>query len=228
MSRSTSTRVRSITHLSLVDRVTDELHRAILNGDIAPGSTVSIVELCKQFDVSHIPVREALRRLESEGLLSLRPGRSAVVSSLSADDLTSLYNLRALIEADLVERATPLLTDRDIENAEAALQDYATVEREASRLAETHRAFHEAILENVLTDADRRVLDLLWTSTDRYLHLLMHDLDSGPEVTQKRIDEHRNILALAVARDAAGMREEWVAHLRSSEAALTAALAARG
>ena len=79
--------VRPIAHLSLVDRVTDELHRAILNGDIAPGSAVSIVDLCEQFAVSHIPVREALRRLESEGLLSLRPGRSALVASLSVEDL---------------------------------------------------------------------------------------------------------------------------------------------
>ena len=91
----TAAPVRPIAHQSLVDRVTDELHRAILNGDIQPGSAVSIVELCEQFDVSHIPVREALRRLESEGLVSLRPGRSALVASLSPDDLADIYRLHA-------------------------------------------------------------------------------------------------------------------------------------
>ena len=61
------------------------------------------MELCEQFDVSHIPVREALRRLESEGLVSLRPGRSALVASLSAEDLADIYRLRKLIEGDLID-----------------------------------------------------------------------------------------------------------------------------
>ena len=85
--------VRPIAHHSLVDRVTDELHRAILNGDLAPGSTVSIVDLCQRFDISHIPVREALRRLESEGVISLRPGRSALVAT--ADQRRAGQHLRA-------------------------------------------------------------------------------------------------------------------------------------
>src|SRR6187431_2140423 len=193
----TATPVRPIAHQSLVDRVTDELHRAILNGDIQPGSAVSIVELCEQFDVSHIPVREALRRLESEGLVSLRPGRSALVASLSPEDLADIYRLRRVIEGDLTLRAMAQMTDERLDQAQVALDEYAEIEREPSALAAAHHAFHAAILDDVTGAVDRRVLEILWHSADRYLHLLMDNLDRAPETTEARISEHRALLDLA-------------------------------
>lgn len=229
MARSSRTTapVRPIAHLSLVDRVTDELHRSILNGDIRPGSAVSIVELCEQFDVSHIPVREALRRLESEGLVSLRPGRSALVAALSAEDLADIYRLRKLIEGDLAIRAMAEMDEERLALAEEALEDYAHVEREPAALADAHHAFHTAILDGVMGAADRRVLDILWHSADRYLHLLMDGLDRDPETTEERIDEHRMLLDLARAGKGEDLREAWVKHLDNSEVALASALARR-
>ena len=216
--------VRPIAHLSLVDRVTDELHRAILNGDIRPGAAVSIVELCEQFDVSHIPVREALRRLESEGLVSLRPGRSALVASLSTEDLSGIYRLRKLIEGDLTLRAMENMTPERLELAQVALDEYADVEREPASLAAAHHAFHAAILDDVTGGADRRVLEILWHSADRYLHLLMDNLDNAPETTEARIEEHRALLDLAREGSPEQLRDAWIAHLESSESALMSAL----
>ena len=217
--------VRPIAHLSLVDRVTDELHRAILNGDIAPGSAVSIVDLCEQFAVSHIPVREALRRLESEGLLSLRPGRSALVASLSVDDLSGIYRLRKLIEGDLAERVAGHMTEETLAETKQALEEYAEIEREPASLAAAHHAFHAAMLGDVAGSPDLRVLDTLWKSSDRYLHLLMSDLDSSPEVTSSRIREHQHLLDIAQKGDGKALRKAWVDHLQSSENALLEALA---
>jgi DNA-binding GntR family transcriptional regulator len=218
--------VRPIAHLSLVDRVTDELHRAILNGDIQPGAAVSIVELCEQFDVSHIPVREALRRLESEGLVSLRPGRSALVASLSPEDLGGIYRLRKIIEGDLVVRAMETMSEERLELAQVALDEYAGIEREPAALAAAHHAFHAAILDEVTGGVDRRVLEILWHSADRYLHLLMGNLDTAPETTEARVNEHRELLDLARAGKVEALRDAWVAHLESTETALVAALAA--
>lgn len=218
--------VRPIEHSSLVDRVTDELYRAILNGDIAPGSAVSIVDLCDQFAVSHIPVREALRRLESEGVLSLRPGRSALVASLSVEDLSGIYRLRRLIEGDLAKRAPAKLTPDSLAETERALEEYAAIEREPASLAAAHHAFHAALLGDVMASADKRVLTMLWSSSDRYLHLLMDDLDRGPEVTESRIREHQHLLDLAKDGNAKKLRDAWIAHLNSSEKALLEALKA--
>lgn len=219
--------VRQIEHQSLVDRVTDELHRAILNGDIAPGSSVSIVELCQQFGVSHIPVREALRRLESEGVLSLRPGRSALVAPLTTDDLAGIYRLRKLIEGELVERAGTQISAESLAAAHRALEEYARIEREPAALARAHHAFHAAMLADVMGVADHRVLAMLWKSSDRYLHLLMDGLDHTPERTEGRIREHRELLELAEKGDTAGLVASWIAHLDSSEKALLSVLAQR-
>ncbi|WP_081795398.1 GntR family transcriptional regulator [Nocardioides sp. URHA0020] len=216
--------VRPTTHLSMVDRVTDELHRAILTGAIRPGAVVSIVELCEQFDVSHIPVREALRRLESEGLVSLRPGRSAVVASLSPDDLAHIYRLRRLIEVDLVMRAMATMTPERLELAEAALDEYADIAHEPSAVSAAHHAFHAALLDDVTGAIDRRVLEILRHSAGRYLHLMTDDLDRAPETAAARVDEHRALLDLARAGKAEALRDAWLEHLESSEVALQLAL----
>lgn len=222
-----ATGVRPIAHQSLVDRVTDELHRAILNGDLAPGSTVSIVDLCERFSISHIPVREALRRLESEGVIELRPGRSALVATVTPGELHNIYSLRALIEGDLVERAGATITSERLAAAEEALAEYVGVEREPAALAAKHHAFHEAMLLDEMGPADHNVLRLLWKASDRYLHLLMENLDHQPQTQQGRIDEHRELLDLARAGKVQELRASWVAHLRSTESALAEALAAR-
>ncbi|KHL15892.1 UNVERIFIED_CONTAM: hypothetical protein LK11_19285 [Mumia flava] len=214
-------------HVSLVDRVTDELRASILTGEIQPGSSVSIVELCELYDVSHIPVREALRRLESEGIVSLRPGRSALVAALSADDLTDIYRLRRLIEGDLALQAGRTMTPELLAEAEEALEEYVSIEREPATLAAAHHAFHETLLADVMGNVDKNVLELLWHSADRYLHLLMSSLDQSPETQEQRINEHRELLELAKVRDAEGFRDSWINHLNGSEQALHAALEAR-
>src|SRR3954467_7718148 len=91
---------RPVAQKSVVELVIDEVRRAILEGSLAPGAPVSIAELSSRLEDSHIPVREALRRLEGEGLIELRRSRSAVVAALSTDDLEHVFRLRALIEGD--------------------------------------------------------------------------------------------------------------------------------
>lgn len=218
---------RRLEHRSLVDLVTDQLHRAILNGEVAPGSSVSIVELCQQLGVSHIPVREALRRLESEGLLSLRPGRSALVAPLTSEDLTGIYRLRRLIEGELAERAGRAMSPAALARAAEALAAYAGAGLEPATWARTHHAFHEALLSDVAGVADRRVLEVLWRSGDRYLHLLTGHLERHPQDVEAAVQDHRDLLDLAEAGETGEFARAWVAHLDRSEAALLAVLAQR-
>ncbi|MFC6151078.1 MULTISPECIES: GntR family transcriptional regulator [Mumia] len=225
--RGSSRTSRPIAHVSLVDRVTSELRASILTGEIQPGTSVSIVELCELYDVSHIPVREALRRLESEGIVSLRPGRSALVAALSADDLTDIYRLRRLIEGDLAVRAARQMTDERLAEAEEALEEYVAIEREPAALAAAHHHFHATLLADVMGAADKNVLDLLWHSADRYLHITMADLDHAPETKEQRIDEHRLLLELARDRKGPEFKKAWIDHLNGSEKSLMAALERR-
>ena len=92
-----------------MDRVTAWVRRSVLNGTMAPGSSFSITDLSERLGVSAIPVREALRRLDAQGLILLRPGRSAIVNPLDVTELRGIYRLRRGIEPDLAARSCNLL-----------------------------------------------------------------------------------------------------------------------
>ena len=102
--------VRSVAdqNRSAVDLVTAEIRRAVLTGALPPGEQFSIRELARQLGVSHIPIREALRRLEGQGLVILTQARSAAVAPLSEADVTAIYRLRLRIEPDLAGRSAGL------------------------------------------------------------------------------------------------------------------------
>ena len=94
MEPTATTVVRPIESRSVADQVMTELRRSILSGALAPGREFSLRELAEMLQVSIIPVREALRSLENQGLVQMRPGRSAVVAPLDLDELQSIYRLR--------------------------------------------------------------------------------------------------------------------------------------
>ena len=71
----------------MVDNVTERLRSALLAGEIAPGEPIRVAQLEKSFGVSHIPIREAVRRLEAEGLIVAEPQRAAVAAGVDLDDL---------------------------------------------------------------------------------------------------------------------------------------------
>ena len=110
---------------------------AILSGVLGPGARLRQEELADVFGTSRIPVREALRALEYEGLVTSEPHRGFTVTGLDADDVEEVYGLRILLESEAVRLALPLLTDDDLEDLERLfrmMQDAATPDEQlASR-----------------------------------------------------------------------------------------------
>lgn len=94
------------------------VRRAILSGVLGPGARLRQEELADVFGTSRIPVREALRALEYEGLVASEPHRGFTVTTLDADDVEEVYDLRILLESEAVRLALPLLTDEDLEQLE--------------------------------------------------------------------------------------------------------------
>jgi DNA-binding GntR family transcriptional regulator len=109
--------------------VLSSVRTAILSGVLGPGARLRQEELADVFGTSRIPVREALRALEYEGLVTSEPHRGFTVTSLDADDVQEVYDLRILLECEAVRIALPLLTDEDLEDLErlfAAMQEAAS------------------------------------------------------------------------------------------------------
>src|SRR6202012_921096 len=95
-----------------------ELRRSILSGALSPERELSLRELAEMLGVSIIPVREALRSLESEGLVLTRPGRSARVAPLDLEELQSIYRLRRRLEPEIAQRSCRLLTVAELDRLE--------------------------------------------------------------------------------------------------------------
>jgi len=217
--------LRPVAQDSIVDRVTIELRRSILGGLLPAGKPFSITEIAEKLGVSHIPVREALRRLESQGLVQLRAGRSAIVAPISKQELQSVYRLRRLIEGDIAARAVKAFTEADFEAMAAAIEIYFAPRARPDDILAHHHVFHLTLLRPAASDWDMRVLELLWNTSERYVRLVFANQLFDRERAQTLGHSHQAIIDVARAGSADRMRRIIREHLDSNEATILAGIA---
>lgn len=126
---------------TLQEVVLTSVREAILSGVLPPGSRLRQEDLADRFGTSRIPVREALRVLEYEGLVTSEPHRGFTVTALDADDVEEVYDLRILLEGHAVKMAMPLLTDEDLEDLEALHARMAAATTPDEQLAARERFY---------------------------------------------------------------------------------------
>ncbi len=134
----------SVAKPSAPDLVRDGLRKAILSGDLVAGTQLRQDELANRFGTSRIPVREALRQLESEGLVELHPNRGASVSSISLEDVLELLEIRIGLECRALKLAIPNMVSADFDLAAEILQGYDD-EPEPQKWGEMNWRFHETL-----------------------------------------------------------------------------------
>ena len=127
-------------------RVTDELRRRILYGELAPGQRLKIDELASLCDVSHMPIREALRELQGEGVLDVFPHRGAVIRGVDRDFVRNFYDVRAAIEGMLTARCAECADASAVAALRSAAAAFESVEADdpKARVA-ADRRFHATI-----------------------------------------------------------------------------------
>lgn len=127
------------------NRVADELRRRILMGEFAPGQRLKIDELASLCEVSHMPVREALRELEGEGVLEVVPHRGAVIRGVDRRFVRNLYDLRGAIEGILTERCAERIDADGLVQLKAAAEAFEAAGASAGQRVAANRRFHEII-----------------------------------------------------------------------------------
>jgi DNA-binding GntR family transcriptional regulator len=147
--------------MSAMDGRSDQAYRlvrrAIVEGDFEPGSRLVEQRIGEMFGLSRTPVREALRALAAEGLVTIERNRGAVVATMSEDDIRDLYDLRARLESLAAERAAVRMTDEGIAELDSAIAEFdAGIEMVADpaappgaglrRITLANNAFHQAIV----------------------------------------------------------------------------------
>jgi DNA-binding GntR family transcriptional regulator len=155
------------TYVSKSDMVTDVLRDLITDGQLSPGTPLRQRDLAEQFDVSYTPVREALRRLESEGLVVTDVHRGATVARTESEKLEENYRILAVLEALAGSLAVDKITDADIADIEVLYREFAACLPDDDRLAELNRQFHFRIYECAHSPMLLLLLRLLWRSFPR-------------------------------------------------------------
>ena len=117
---------------TIVDGITERLRRAIITGTIRPGERIRIADLERKFGVSHIPIREALRRLQSEGFVEISPRRTTIAAGVDLSDLANIYDLRRIIEVEIGRRSVSRMTKDDVETVRRALTSFQAVANDPS------------------------------------------------------------------------------------------------
>lgn len=214
---STKTGVASIATetQSLVDRVSHAVRAAILEGRLRPGETLSISDLAADLGTSHSPVREALQRLSGQGLVVLRPARTAIVAPLELDDLHEIYRLRRFVEVDAAGRAAPLLTEELLTRLRRDFEKLVSAEHDTDEFWRDHNAFHLTLMEPVLTPRLERFVTELWHAAERYIRIVYSETDVL--FARSPRERHLPLLEAAEKGKSADMRKALTAHLDSNE-----------
>ena len=195
----------------LADEVADRIREAVFSGVYQPGAQLREVELAEALGVSRGPVREALLRLEREGLVRGEWHRGTSVTAFSAEDLEELHSLREALERLAVEQAVARASDEDIRSVERAAERMAEASDE-HEMVRCDLAFHDA----VYAAARHRRLAEAWRSIRGQVHLFMLGrMGAGVEGYLAHMpDEHRELAAALRARDAAVAVRLFAAHSR--------------
>jgi DNA-binding GntR family transcriptional regulator len=196
--------------------VADTIRRAILRGQFSPGQAMPQEEIAKQFKVSRAPVRDALRQLESEGLIVQHANRGAEVVKLTADDLQEIFLIRESLESTALRQSVSRMTDADLAKAKEVF-DRIDADPDPTHMAELNWEFHEAIYRAANMP---RLLSLARTLNNNALpyHHLGYVEYNGKALSQRG---HREILAACRARHEDAAVEALVDHLRLSASLVT-------
>ncbi len=207
----------SVRPVSIVDGVYDDIYERLMSLDIAPGMRIPIDTIARELNVSQTPVREALSRLEREGLVR----KAHLIGYSAAPQLTrkqfdDLYKFRLLLEPEGTRLAALNMTPANLAIVEAAAaamgQGEAPMDRNSrySRFARADAHFHDTILKIAGNEVIRSAL------FNQHVHLHIFRLMFHVRVTQEALQEHERLLAAFRAGDAAAAEAAMRAHIQCS------------
>src|SRR5215831_1222161 len=198
---------------SLTSAVADKLREQIIRGEIPEGAQLRQDAIATQYQVSRIPVREALRQLDAEGLIAIVPNRGAIVPALSPNDIGELFSIRALLEPEVLKLSIPHLTEEDFAEAGAVLRKYVSELRKQEHVSAWGRLnwqFHSILYSRANQPRFMAIIRNVNNSGERYTRLQLY-LTHG---VKRANDEHHQILELCRQRDVTAACDLLREHIR--------------
>ena len=198
----------------LRDVVFENLRSAILEGKLKSGQRLMEVQLAEQLGVSRTPVREAIRKLELEGLVVMLPRKGAYVANISVKDLMDVLEIRASLEGLGASLAAERRTEEDIKNLEEIEEEFeqAVITQDIDMLLKKDIEFHECIFK-AANNKKLEMINSLWEQVQRFRITYVSDSNASLSL----IDEHRIILNAIKEGNVADGKKAAIEHIEKAE-----------
>ena len=183
----------------LSQRAYNAIKEAILTLQIQPGEILSTIRLAKQLNISRTPVREALLRLERDGLVVVMPQKGAVVTGITVEDVREIYELRIILKSYAVKKAATTLTDEELAYLETVMQkaDDAFTRGERKLASNIARELHDVLINKV----NNRRLTVFLEELDSSYERIRHFSILIPDRLERSFEQHKAILAALRVRN---------------------------
>ena len=202
-------------YLPLRDVVFNTLRQAILKGELAPGERLMEIQLAERLGVSRTPIREAIRKLELEGLVLMIPRKGAEVAKISEKSLRDVLEVRRSLEELAIELACQRMLPDEVEELERRQGDFkeAVLSGTPMEIAETDEAYHDVIYKGTCNDRLVQMINNLREQMYRYRLEYIKDEDKR----QVLLLEHDNILDAVRKRQVEEAKEAMREHIDNQE-----------
>lgn len=186
---------RAVIKQSLPEVIANDLRERILSGEMAEGEVIRQEALAEEYDVSRMPVREALKRLNAEGLVQWTNNRGGSVTKHSLSQIGEIFDLRILIEVDLFRRSIPAMTATEFARCAEILEQMETSyeDDDVSKWGTLNYAYHSALYSAAGRELTTELLDRINLQSDRYVRMHL----SVMKQREPAKEEHRRLLDLA-------------------------------
>jgi DNA-binding GntR family transcriptional regulator len=193
------------------DYIAEALRTAILDGRFADGEELNQVELAEHFNVSRVPVREAIRQLQAEGLISAEAHRRAIVIGFSLKRINEIFEIRAVLEDYLLKRAAPFLDEVRLEQLRS-LCDEMDGTRDRREWLAKNREFHRKLHEPSDAKTALALVEQMMMRVERYLQRA-----GGVDRSALVGMEHREILDALESDDVSSARRKLGLHIERTQ-----------
>jgi DNA-binding GntR family transcriptional regulator len=201
----------SIQRRSLHDELVERLRALITDGELAPGEKIPERELCERFGVSRTPLREALKVLSSEGIVTLRQNRGAIVSALTREELDEVFPVMGALEALSGEIACRMITDSELASIRS-MHERMVEHWQAGELQPYFRLNQR--IHNAILDATRnQTLKSVYRSLSGRLMTARYLANMAPDRWAQAVAEHEEMINALQRREGARLAEILKAHL---------------
>lgn len=201
----------SLAPRALYEEVAELLRQRIFRRELEPGSWIDELKIAEEYGISRTPLREALKVLATEGLVTMKVRRGAYVTEVSDKDLADVYHLLSLLESDAAGVVAERATDEQLRELQALHGQLEAATGDRDRFFAINERFHMRLLEI----AGNRWRDQMVADLRKVMKLNRHNslLKSGR--IEESLQEHAAVMAALAQRDAAAARARMTAHFRN-------------